>query len=790
MIHDVGRRPATMSRESVSESDERLDRLAGDGQRGGGMPLPLLFGTILDQLQEHGPRTADELQGADRGRPPANRNGCRCSIPTAPIPWRDYTLDGLEQLASRGIVARDGERWRLGPKFVGGERMRVIERPRRANRQKSASWSIRRARRRAREADERRKGELISLAASLRPSGPGLRPVEPEHVAALAESMRAFGYMEAFPVLVDLGGRILDGRHRMAAARQAGVEVTEQLVPVSDRADALAVAWLANEGRPWSPDDRKRIAELMTAKDGSTAEVAKVLSRAGRRALIEARLREHPEWSDRLIASKLGCDHKTAAAVRRQLEATGEIPQSDRLLGDDGRWYENKRRPAAQPSEAADIAGEAPSPDGPTAGPAAPPETVAGSADDPEDDDPLAIPPHLRRSPPAADLSDAPGVEHSADEPEEGEQTEPPAPPPTEHPAGAPDPAPDAEAAMPRPPSDRFRSVEGFLGSAWVLAMTKPSMPPEEAASLARELGVGRRVKAIVQAESMAQAWEERRIWVETFLDQLKGGGAADRAGVSYTPAAQACRAIEAETAAGAAPMPDFSLSMSAQQKLDAAIAAHKRKLDREFEQRVREGVAKWREDYGLNGYAKKIEELRRMFTWPSNSVMTKQEYAKNSDVSSPGPDQRVDDRKHARGIRNLYQVQAQAGLGCRRHRQDLKNAAADPRRNGCAQKDQGSVMTMTEEDLVKIRRLTWQEGLGTEIAELPRAKADQMIAGGAAIPVLAPVDEPPGIQPLGAALLHRLEHDPALAGLWATASAYANRAAAAPDPSRRPSHE
>jgi hypothetical protein len=54
--------------------------------------------------------------------------------------------------------------------------------------------------------------------------------------------------------------------------------------------------------------------------------------------------RRDPEWSDRRIASKLGCDHPTVTAVRAELESTGKIYQLDRLLGEDGKWRKNKRK--------------------------------------------------------------------------------------------------------------------------------------------------------------------------------------------------------------------------------------------------------------------------------------------------------------------------------------------------------------------------------------------------------------------------------------------------------------
>ena len=36
-------------------------------------------------------------------------------------------------------------------------------------------------------------------------------------------------------------------------------------------------------------------------------------------------------------------------AVRAELEASAQIEQSDQLLGDDGRWYTNKRKAPTEP---------------------------------------------------------------------------------------------------------------------------------------------------------------------------------------------------------------------------------------------------------------------------------------------------------------------------------------------------------------------------------------------------------------------------------------------------------
>jgi hypothetical protein len=54
----------------------------------------------------------------------------------------------------------------------------------------------------------------------------------------------------------------------------------------------------------------------------------------------EARLREHPEWADNLLANTLGCSDMTVTAVRP------EIRKLDRLLGADGKWQKAKKAPS------------------------------------------------------------------------------------------------------------------------------------------------------------------------------------------------------------------------------------------------------------------------------------------------------------------------------------------------------------------------------------------------------------------------------------------------------------
>jgi len=114
--------------------------------------------------------------------------------------------------------------------------------------------------------------------------------------------------------------------------------------------------------------------------------------------------------------------------------------------------------------------------------------------------------------------------------------------------------------------------------------------------------------------------------------DRLKAAGEEptyktiqEEAGVSATPVRRAFAIRDAETTAAAEA--EIALSGTAQQKLEAAIRAHKRKLDLEFDARLQAECQKWADDMRLPMYEKRLEEMARMLKWPSNAVMTKSEY-------------------------------------------------------------------------------------------------------------------------------------------------------------------
>jgi hypothetical protein len=55
-----------------------------------------------------------------------------------------------------------------------------------------------------------------------------------------------------------------------------------------------------------------------------------------KRHLVADQLRETPERSNRWVGKQLGVHHATVARVRAEMEATGQIDQLERTVGNDG----------------------------------------------------------------------------------------------------------------------------------------------------------------------------------------------------------------------------------------------------------------------------------------------------------------------------------------------------------------------------------------------------------------------------------------------------------------------
>jgi hypothetical protein len=299
---------------------QRLDRLVGDGISGAGIDLASLFRVILDQVQDR----ADGVEAAALNGPVRNAVSNHARVEhwygaRAADPWSALISDALEQLESRKLVVRDGDRWRIGPAFATGRRLTVIP----ARKGKHGSVGVipyNAVEREARGLAEKLRMEITSLAASLRETGPGLRPLDSHHVAALEQSMRDYGYRPELPPLVDQHGRILDGRHRIAAARRAGVTVPPpRQVTVASDEEAVGFAILVNLQRGWTKDERKRIDSDLRAADLTVENFGRRLGPAAKTELIAVALREHPDWSHTRIAKTLGVHPEQVGSVCQEV---------------------------------------------------------------------------------------------------------------------------------------------------------------------------------------------------------------------------------------------------------------------------------------------------------------------------------------------------------------------------------------------------------------------------------------------------------------------------------------
>jgi hypothetical protein len=140
-------------------------------------------------------------------------------------------------------------------------------------------------------------------------------PMGPEELQALGEDIKVNGLHN--PVTT-WQSQMVDGRSRLDAMELVGLPtVADGKLCVSydtldDGADPFAFAISVNVHR-------------------------RHLTKAQKDEVIAALLKAKPERSDRATAKLARTDHKTVGTQRRRLEATGEIPQSERRTGADNK---------------------------------------------------------------------------------------------------------------------------------------------------------------------------------------------------------------------------------------------------------------------------------------------------------------------------------------------------------------------------------------------------------------------------------------------------------------------
>jgi ParB-like chromosome segregation protein Spo0J len=156
----------------------------------------------------------------------------------------------------------------------------------------------------------------LVILRELQPRTTGL---DPEHVAALKESI------EYFPpiTVIERDGQLVlvDGQHRVAAAQELGLtRISARIIASPEDGDLHSLAFTLNalHGRPLTLPDRR-------------AEAARLL-------------RASPVTSDNEIAQHCSLAQPTVGKIRAALEAGAQIEQTTSRVGRGGYRYEIRPR--------------------------------------------------------------------------------------------------------------------------------------------------------------------------------------------------------------------------------------------------------------------------------------------------------------------------------------------------------------------------------------------------------------------------------------------------------------
>ncbi len=147
----------------------------------------------------------------------------------------------------------------------------------------------------------------VRIASLLPGESPRLQGLDHAHIAVLSQLDSPLP-----PILVDrCTRRVIDGMHRLEAAKRRGLETIEVEYFDGSQAEAFLRAVRANvsHGFPLSPADRRAAAARIIAS--------------------------HPHLSDRVIAEAAGLGAKAVATIRRC--STDATTQSNSRVGRDGR---------------------------------------------------------------------------------------------------------------------------------------------------------------------------------------------------------------------------------------------------------------------------------------------------------------------------------------------------------------------------------------------------------------------------------------------------------------------
>lgn len=152
-----------------------------------------------------------------------------------------------------------------------------------------------------------------------------LPPLSTVEYAELREDIAAHGVQVA--VIVDETGRVIDGHHRQRIARQLGVPCPSTIVTGHADDELRDMSLRLNLHRRHLTGEQKR-------------------------AALAASIKADPELSDRQHADRVGTSHPTASAVRRDLQAAGDVEKLATRTDSTGRQQPATRPVVMSPAEA------------------------------------------------------------------------------------------------------------------------------------------------------------------------------------------------------------------------------------------------------------------------------------------------------------------------------------------------------------------------------------------------------------------------------------------------------
>lgn len=323
--------------QSTALTKERVSRLTGRGRtddRGGGLPLVDLFEPILRTLM-NGPgaqpdRQLEVLTAAVRSGFIGRKEDRLQYMYRTSDPWPAIMADALEQAESVGLLVADGTGWKIGPKFAVDKPLTVI---RASGGAPAIRITVASETARAARQGEALLMDVTSLATELDARRNGLRPVNRDRVAELVVSMHAVGYVKDSKIYKDQYGRVLDGRHRLAAAEVAGITLSEathyRTIMVSSDQEALEWAWHLNKGQAsWTKSDVDRLTRLLGGRHPDTALPGRLVRAQIALEAAKREIQAGAEGTQREIADAAKVSIGTVNHALRALKEAGEEIQS------------------------------------------------------------------------------------------------------------------------------------------------------------------------------------------------------------------------------------------------------------------------------------------------------------------------------------------------------------------------------------------------------------------------------------------------------------------------------